>query len=108
MGEYAPLGARRRIEGESTDYFGALRDRVTVQGACFVLDGKPDEYGIYKGQPAHRAIYAAVNGPIPKGWDVHHTCEVKGCINPRHLFCVTPVEHGEIHGARRRWGGPAM
>ena len=94
---YDARGRSTRTAETATDYFAALRDRVTVQGDCFVLDGRPDAYGIYKGQKAHRAIWQAVNGPITKGYDVHHTCEVKGCINPQHLVSIPACTHQHVH-----------
>lgn len=34
---------------------------------------------------AHRFIYEALVGPVEKGEIVHHTCEFKLCVNPKHL-----------------------
>lgn len=35
---------------------------------------------------AHRFIYEAYNGPIPKGAFICHTCDRPWCVNPEHLF----------------------
>ena len=41
---------------------------------------------------AHRAVYAEVMGPIPKGLELDHLCRVPLCVNPAHL---EPVTHRE-------------
>ena len=38
---------------------------------------------------AHRAAWMVFRGPIPKGQQVLHKCDVPSCINPDHLFLGT-------------------
>lgn len=46
---------------------------------------------------AHRLAYQLYAGPIPDGFHIHHTCEVRACINPDHLTPVSPREHAYLH-----------
>jgi hypothetical protein len=42
---------------------------------------------------AHRLAWEKANGPVPKGMDVCHSCNVKGCENPEHLYLGTRSEN---------------
>lgn len=44
-------------------------------------------------QPAHRAMYEALVGPIAPGLHADHLCRVPRCVNPQHLEPVTPAEN---------------
>lgn len=53
---------------------------------------------------AHRVMYEASKGEIPKGLQIDHLCRVTQCINPEHLEAVTPQVNtlrGNGMGARR-------
>lgn len=53
-------------------------------------------YGKFKGDEsgyAHRFAWKLANGPIPDGYDVHHTCLNKGCQNAKHMELKTRKEH---------------
>lgn len=38
---------------------------------------------------AHRFSYEIANGEIPKGYDIHHRCDVRRCCRPEHLQALT-------------------
>lgn len=35
---------------------------------------------------AHVAAFEVTNGPVPEGHEVLHTCDIRRCCNPAHLF----------------------
>lgn len=58
------------------------------------------EYGYtnfrFRGEQfAHRLSWIAFKGKIPDGKWVRHKCDVKGCINPKHLLVGFPVENSQ-------------
>lgn len=62
-----------------------------------------DGYGIRtiskKRHLAHRLSYAKHVGPIPEGYDIHHKCENKPCVNPDHLEALERRAHRSVtHG----------
>jgi hypothetical protein len=69
--------------------------------ACVVWGGTLHEgYPVLGSRRAHRDAYEAAHGPIPVGHVVHHTCDVKACVNPEHLEVMTPRAHMLLH---RSW-----
>ena len=46
-----------------------------------------------KRETAHRVIWEMSFGPIPPGLCVCHSCDVKLCIEPEHLFLGTNREN---------------
>lgn len=63
-------------------------------------------YGAWNGTTAHRAIYAAFNGSIPKDIDCCHKCDNRLCVNLDHLFLGTRKDNMQDAKAKGRLGGP--
>ena len=67
----------------------------------------PDGYGrVNRTTPArpklaHRDAWERTVGPIPQGYELHHRCGVRACVNVAHLQLVTPQEHKAIEQAAR-------
>jgi hypothetical protein len=79
-----------------------------MSGFCIFPEGKPNNQGyvyqtvngVLKG--AHVHAYEAAYGPVPKGYDVHHTCLNHSCVQPLHLEALTKAEHYRRHASTDR------
>jgi hypothetical protein len=54
---------------------------------------------------AHRFAWTLLRGEIPKGLCVLHTCDVRNCVNPEHLYVGTRMDNKRDQIARRRFNG---
>ena len=41
----------------------------------------------------HRLVFSLLNGPIPEGMVVMHTCDNRACANPAHLRLATQKDN---------------
>lgn len=58
----------------------------------------------------HRVVWELHNGPIPTGKMVLHTCDIRDCIKPEHLFLGTSQDNVKdmIEKGRFRPGQPTL
>lgn len=58
-------------------------------------------YGRVNNRLAHRIAYEEQVGPIPDGFQVHHLCHTKPCVNVEHMELLTVSEHARLHSTGR-------
>lgn len=77
-----------------------LLSRVILNGDCWIWSGTAAKrgYGMIGVRGSHTALthrlsYELHKGSIPSGALVLHTCDVRRCINPDHLYLGTAKQN---------------
>lgn len=80
-----------------------INNRISrSKSGCWIwTGGRSGRYGSinFDGivKKAHAQVYEILNGSIPKGNHLHHTCRTSLCVNPDHLQSLTPFQHKQKH-----------
>ncbi len=88
-----------------------LLARVKKMHGCWLWTRALDRggYGLCWADGRHyraaRLAYEVFVGPIPLGYQIHHTCPNRNCINPDHLEPKELREHFKLHSASGSWSG---
>jgi len=78
-----------------------MSDCIVFAGRARAGRGEHGKVTVSKRQlTAHRAAYIAAYGELPEGYDVHHRCENKLCVNPEHLEAKPHGQHIREHNTK--------
>ena len=92
------------------DYYSPENYVIDANG-CWRWVGKimHKGYGYFRSfdQRAHRMYYEKLVGKIPAGAQCLHTCDVKACVNPDHLYIGSHTDNMRDASKRGQLFSPA-
>jgi hypothetical protein len=112
---------------KTIDRFESLVDKESLHNGCWLWNGQinPSGYGYFYIEPAlrpifglgpktssvraHKFAYYLQHGHVPDRTKcVCHTCDIKPCVNPDHLFSGTNKDNTQdmLRKNRQPKGGP--
>lgn len=105
--ELVPVAKKIRHKGNLEERFHQ-KYIIDEKTGCWLWNAgkQSDSYGtIQNGRQnllAHRVSYEIHHGDIPDGLCVCHTCDVRTCVNPDHLFLGTDQDNTDDKMAKGR------
>lgn len=81
--------------------------QIGADDECWMWTGATDKdgYGTHRignKQRSNQVAYLLMEGEIPEGLLICHTCDKPGCCNPTHLFAGTPMDNMRDKVAKKR------
>lgn len=95
-------------KGTAYDPNRSFDERTRRDGECLIWTGSvnPRGYGTFRvggrGIGSHRYAWERVNGPIPDGMQLDHTCWNRACVEISHLRLATNAENSRSQESARR------
>lgn len=102
---------REPIKYEIRSRSGEVRPAFVVDDVtgCWISTGPSTGNGYRRtsGKPAHKDAYERLYGEVPEGFECHHLCHNRECVNAAEHIVILPIaDHRKLHAHDRRKGNP--